>query len=249
MITNASPNKSLTGIISEDAIHIEEEKINQQIDQHKEIVHQGDWPDWDNNSSGWSDNDYLNIKEIESELQISPTINSIDQLSVTEKDFTEEVDRINAMNKIHSNPIRIDPEESYEDSWKHKKNQWEKNDPSLVPSAETDTPAQNDVGHAPNLSSASKNLSQKSLGEEYDIMHIKVTKKKDEIDYFADMQPVILPTPKDELLSLPVNPQNDLDIPAGIDNVSSKKVGLSFAVSEDAAEVRIINFWLIFTFF
>lgn len=231
MITNISPSKSQPYIVSEDAVHVKEE-ICQEIDDEQEvIVHEGDWPDWDNNSSGWSDNDYLNIKEIDTELhQISPTVNSIDQLSVTKKDFIEEVDRINAVNKIHSNPIRIDPEESYED-------QWGINEHCLLPTAETQTPLNKDVSHVPNLSSASKNLSQKSLGEEYDIMHIKVTKKKDEIDYFVDMQPVILPTPKNELLSLPVN-----NNPVTVDNISSNSIELSFAVSEDAAEVRIVNF-------
>lgn len=230
VITNISPSKSQPYIVSEDAVHVKE-KICQEIeDEKEEIVHEGDWPDWDNNSSGWSDNDYLNIKETDTELhQISPTINSIDQLLVTKKDFTEEVDRINAVNKIHSNPISIDPEESYED-------QWGINEHCLLPTAETQTPLK-DVSHVPNLSSASKNHSQKSLGEEYDIMHIKVTKKKDEIDYFVDMQPVILPTPKNELLSLPVNTKKDSDIPVTVDNISSNSVELSFAVSEDAAEV------------
>ncbi|CAE1313412.1 SCYL3 [Acanthosepion pharaonis] len=110
VITNISPSKSQPYIVSEDAVHVKEE-ICQEIDDEQEvIVHEGDWPDWDNNSS--------------------------------------------------------------------------------------------------------------------------VTKKKDEIDYFVDMQPVILPTPKNELLSLPVN-----NNPVTVDNISSNSIELSFAVSEDAAEV------------
>lgn len=235
VITNASPCKSQSRIISEDTVYMEEKICPEINPELKEFLHEQDWPDWD--SSSWNDKDYLKIKEIKSAAefqQMSSVINST--AKCIEMDLTEEVDCINAVNKIYSNPIIINKEEeSYGKSHQDKNNYWEINGPNpLLTSGQTDTTIKKDASYA---SSFLKNISQKSLGEEYDIMHIKVTKKKDEIDYFVDMQPVILPTPKDEVLSLPVDPRKDLDILPEADNTSSTKDKLSFAVSEDAAEV------------
>lgn len=211
-----------------------------------------DWIDWDN-SEEWDDdekNQYFE-QEIEAELaQMSSVGGSVR----TKKQLDNEILR-NAVNDIHLNSADVpsakvnNSSSKLSETWSSTadfNSSWAEDQPSIdsnphalivIKTHSKQEISPNNLHYSAKLANVSKNISAKQLGEEFDIMNIKVPKKSQEIDYFADMQPVISSSSKTELSEIALSASHS-------DNSSLKKEqilksSLSFDISSDAAEVSL----------
>ncbi|CAI9716038.1 protein-associating with the carboxyl-terminal domain of ezrin-like [Octopus vulgaris] len=205
------------------------------------------WVDWDNPEE-WDDdekNQYFE-REIEAELA---QMSSVGDSVRNKKQLDNEILR-NAVNDIHLNSADVtsvnNTNSKLDETWSSTadfNSSWAGDQPSIdsnlhaltvIKTHSRQEISPNSLHYSANVS---KNISAKQLGEEFDIMNIKVPKKSQEIDYFADMQPVISSSSKAELSEIALSTSHSDD--SNFKEEQILKSSLSFAISEDAAEVNI----------
>ncbi|GAB1598012.1 protein-associating with the carboxyl-terminal domain of ezrin-like [Argonauta hians] len=199
------------------------------------------WVDWENPKEWVEDGEqskYID-KKIEAEF---------DQMSSV-SDSLRNADMRNVANDIHLSPSEItsinNTSSKLGKNWSSTvelNNSWEEDQPSIEKNLHTQTfikthPTQEisptTEQYSAKLTNMAKSFSTKQLGEEFDIMNIKIPKKSQEIDYFADMQPVISTSSKSGLSEIAFT-----SVDSDFKEEQILNSSLSFAISKDAAEIE-----------